>query len=114
MRKILAQGVINLKPGILRFFYWSQDFNPYSQIQTHAQVWVRLMHLPQEYWRKQTHFEISSGVGTSLIIDAATKSRLLGIYARILVDIDMSSKLFDSILMEREGYAFQIEVQYER
>jgi len=114
MRKILAQGVINLKPGILRFFCWSQDFNPHSQIQTHAQVWVRLMHLPQEYWRKQTLFEISSGVGTPLIIDDATKSRLFGIYARILVDIDMSGKLFDSILVEREVYAFPIEVQYER
>ncbi|EER02368.1 hypothetical protein Pmar_PMAR016934 [Perkinsus marinus ATCC 50983] len=48
------------------------------------------MHLPQEYWRKQTLFEISSGVGTPLIIDDAIKSRLSGIYARILVDIDMS------------------------
>ncbi len=72
------------------------------------------MHLPQEYWRKQTLFEISSGVGTPLIIDDAIKSRLSGIYARILVDIDMSGKLFDFIIVEREGYVFLIEVQYER
>ena len=114
MRKILAQGVINLKPGILRFFCWSLDFNPQSQIQTHAQIWIRLMHLRQEYWRKQTLFEIASGVGTTLIIDDATKSRLFGIYARILVDVDMSGKLFESILVERDGYAFPVEVQYER
>lgn len=70
--------------------------------------------MPQEYWRKQTLFEISSGVGTPLIIDDAIKSRLSGIYARILVDIDMSGKLFDFIIVEREGYVFLIEVQYER
>jgi len=53
-------------------------------------------------------------VGTTLIIDDATKSRLFGIYARILVDVDMSGKLFESILVERDGYAFPVEVQYER
>jgi len=49
MRKIWAMRVINLKPGILRFFCWSKDFNPQSQVQVHAQLWVRLMHFPQEY-----------------------------------------------------------------
>ncbi|AET03319.1 DUF4283 domain protein [Medicago truncatula] len=102
MRKILGQWVINLKPGILWFFCWSPDFNPHSKVHTHAQIWVRLMHLPQEYWRKQKLFEIVYGVGTLMIIDDATKSRLFGIYARILVDVDMSGKLFDFILVERE------------
>lgn len=35
-------------------------------------------------------------------------------YAWILVDVDMSSKLFDSVIVEREGYAFSLEVQYEK
>jgi len=30
MRQALAQGTITLKPGILRLFCWSQDFNPQS------------------------------------------------------------------------------------
>lgn len=114
MRKVTAQGTINLKPGILRFFCWSQDFNTQSQMQTHAQIWIRLMHLPQEYWRERTLLEIASGIGTPLLIDDATKTRLFGIYARILVDVDMSGKLFDSVLVEREGYAFSVEVKYER
>jgi len=53
-------------------------------------------------------------VGTRLIIDEATQSRLFGMYARILVDVDMSSKLFESVIMEREGYAFSVGVQYEK
>jgi hypothetical protein len=72
------------------------------------------MHLPQEYWWETTLLEIASGVGTPLLVDAATKSRLFGIYARILVDVDMSGKLFNSILVEREGFSFPVEVQYER
>ena len=114
MRMVLAQGVINLKPCIIRFSCRSSDLNTQSQLQTHAQIWVRLMQLPQEYWREKTLFEIAYGVGTPSIIDKATQSRLFGIYARILVDVDMSSKLFDSVILEREGYAFTVEVQYER
>ena len=72
------------------------------------------MHLPQEYWRKQTVFEIASRVGNRLIIDEATKSILFGIYARVLVDVDMPGKLFESVLVEREGFAFPVEIQYER
>lgn len=50
MRKIWAIGTVNLNPGLLRFFRWSKDFSPQAQAQTHAQIWVRFMNLPQEYW----------------------------------------------------------------
>ena len=72
------------------------------------------MHLPLDYWRKKTLFEVASGVGTPLVIDDATKTRLFGMYARVLVVVDMSRKLFDSVLVEREGYTFPVQIQYER
>jgi len=73
------------------------------------------MHLPQEYWQYQTLFEIALGLGTPLVIDDATQARLFGLYARVLVDVDLSLELFDLVIVEREGYAFFfVEVQYER
>lgn len=30
------------------------------------------------------------------------------------MDVDMSRQLFDSVIVEREGYAFYVSVQYER
>ncbi|KEH22611.1 DUF4283 domain protein [Medicago truncatula] len=93
----------DLKPGLLNFF-----------LLTHAQLWVRLLHLPQEYWRKTTLFEIASGLGTPLSIDEATQSRLFGHYAHVLVDVDMFDTLFETVLVEREGYAFPMNVEYER
>jgi len=90
MRKIWSQGVVNLKPWILRLFRWSKDFNSFHQVQTHAQVWVRLMHLPREYWQYQTFIEIASGLGSPLVIDDATQARLFRLYARVLVDVDLS------------------------
>jgi len=62
---------------------------------------------------EQTLREIANAVGTPLLIDNATSNRLFGHYARILVDMDFSRKLFPEIVVEREGYAFTMEVAYE-
>jgi hypothetical protein len=72
-----------------------------------------LLELPQEYWMERTLREISSVVGTPLLIYNATSKRLFGHYARILVDMVFSCKLFHEIVVEREGYAFTMEVAYE-
>jgi hypothetical protein len=52
-------------------------------------------------------------VGTPLVIDNATSKRLYGHYARILVGMDLSKKMFYEILVEREGFSFAVEVIYE-
>ncbi|MCH97539.1 DUF4283 domain protein, partial [Trifolium medium] len=85
-----SMGTINLKPGVLRLSKWSNDFNSYTRRQTHTQIWIRLMELPQEYRRQHTLFEIASAIGTPLSLDEATKTRAFGHYARILVDMDLS------------------------
>jgi len=50
MHTVWAVGTVNLKPGVLRLFEWTVDFDMHNQRNTHAQVWIRLMALPQEYW----------------------------------------------------------------
>ena len=94
MKKIWSAGSWNLKPGILRLSKWSPDFSFHNPMQSHVQVWIRLLDLPQEYWRPKTLFEIANGVGTPLDLDVATKNRTFGHYARILVDIDLSKRNF--------------------
>jgi hypothetical protein len=114
MRIAWSMGTINLKPGVLRLSKWTNDFNPFTQRQTHAQIWIRLMELPQEYWRQRTLFEIASAIGTPLSLDDSTRNRTFGHYARILVDIDLSRRIFDEIRVERDGYDFPLAVVYER
>jgi hypothetical protein len=38
MRLAWSMGTINLKPGVLRLSKWTNDFNPYTQRQTHTQI----------------------------------------------------------------------------
>lgn len=37
-----------------------------------------------------------------------------GHFARVLIDLDLNSKLRDKILLEREDYAFFVGVEYKR
>ena len=113
LRVVWARGTINLKSGVLRLFEWKKDFNMHKQRNTHAHVWIRLIELPQEYWMEQTLREIASAVGTPLLIDNATPKRIFGHYARVLVDMDLSKKLFHEIMVEREGFSFNVEVAFE-
>jgi len=114
MRRIWAIGVANLNLGLMRFFCWSSDFSTQAHALTHAQIWVRFLHLPQEYWRKQTLLEITSRLGTPLIIDDATLHRRLGLYARVLVDVDLFEQLFESVIVERGGHSLFVMVRCER
>jgi hypothetical protein len=98
----------------MRFYCWTSEFSIQAQTQTHAQIWVRLMDLPQEYWRTKTLFEIASGLGTPLIIDEAALNRRFGLYARFLVDVDLSEQFFEAVIVEREGHALSVMVQYEK
>jgi len=59
---------------------------------------------------EQTLRQIASAIGTPLLIDNATSKCLFGHYARIMVDMDFSRKLFHEIEVEREGYSFTVEV----
>lgn len=113
MKTVWAAGTVSLKPGLLRLFEWKKDFNMHTQQQTHTQVWVHLWELPQEYWMERTLYEITGAVGTPLLIDNVTRHRLYGHYARILVDLDLSKDLFYEIMVEREGFAFPLAIEYE-
>ncbi|MCH83578.1 defensin-like protein, partial [Trifolium medium] len=48
---------------------------------------------------------------TPLIMDEATKKCAFGHCARILVDLDLSKGIFDEVMVERDGYAFYVELE---
>jgi len=62
---------------------------------------------------EMTLYEIFGEIGTPLLIDNVTKNKLFGHYARVLVDLDFSKDIFYEILVEREGFAFPVAIEYE-
>ncbi|GAU10068.1 hypothetical protein TSUD_423760, partial [Trifolium subterraneum] len=82
-----------------------------------AQVWVRLYGLSQEYWRPNILFAIAGSIGTPICIDAITAKHMIertfGQFARVLVNMDLSQTLRYKVLVERKGFAFFVELEYE-
>ncbi|KAL8478055.1 hypothetical protein ACS0TY_030089 [Phlomoides rotata] len=92
-----------LQPGVIRLQSWVQDFNPNRVCTSLAQVWVRVMDLPMEYWQPGILEAMASAFGTLLKIDDRTLHRRMGHYARILVEIDMKTELIEKIMYKRAG-----------
>ncbi|XP_019432836.1 PREDICTED: uncharacterized protein LOC109339775 [Lupinus angustifolius] len=113
MRTICAVGSWSLKPGFLRLSLWSPDFNPSLQKVSHSQCWVRIFGLPLEYWSPKILFSIAGGLGVPISLDEATSNRSFGHFARIWVDVDLKGTLPSQILVEREGFAFFVHIEYE-
>jgi len=58
LRLVWSQGKVNMKLVLVRLLKSTTDFNTHSQRQTHAQVWTRLIELPQEYWNDQVRTKL--------------------------------------------------------
>jgi len=99
-------GSLQLSPGFLRLFSWTKDFVPSTMKSTKSQAWVRIYHLPLEYWRPRAIFSITRGIGTPLSLNR-------GLFARVLVDIHILSPLLDHLLVECSEFSFVADVEYE-
>lgn len=66
---------------------------------------------------KNIIFSIVSGIGSPICTDNNTAKpmceRTFGQFARVLVDIDISQTLRHKILVERKGFTFYVELEYE-
>jgi hypothetical protein len=80
-------------------------------------VWIKIFGLSQEYWHKNILFTIAGSIGTPICIDSVTAKpmheRTFGQFARVLVDLDLQQPLRYKLLVERKGFAFFVDLEYE-
>jgi hypothetical protein len=117
VRRVRSVASWSLNPGMLKLFAWTKDFNPRTQQNCSAQVWVRLYGLSQEYWSPNILFAIASSVGTPICTDSVTAKPLIertfGQFVRVLVDMDLTQTIRYKVLVERQGFAFFVDLDYE-
>ncbi|PON38987.1 Zinc knuckle CX2CX4HX4C [Trema orientale] len=105
---------LNLKPGVLRLQPWFPNINPHTQDSTNAQVWVCFHELPWVYWDRQILSDLARGVGVPIRFDEMTLKGEFGHFARILIDIDLSQPISDSLMVEVGNDCLFIPLEYER
>ncbi|KAL0298099.1 UNVERIFIED_CONTAM: hypothetical protein Scaly_3072900 [Sesamum calycinum] len=85
---------------------------------TQVPVWIRLRHLPVEFWTDEGLSTVASGVGRPLYQDTITRTCTRLDFARVCVMLDISSTLPKHliIMMPKEDgneVPCKVEVEYE-
>ena len=93
-------NALSLKPGILWIQSWIWNFNSYIQKTTNAQIWVRFHDLPWEYWDHKILFDLARCMKVPLKFDEMTRKGDYGHFAWILIDVNFSKLLPDSLMLE--------------
>ncbi|KAL2251939.1 UNVERIFIED_CONTAM: hypothetical protein Sindi_2316200 [Sesamum indicum] len=85
---------------------------------TQVPVWIKLRHLPMEFWTTEGLSTFASGVGKPLYPDAITRACTRLDFARVCVMIDATQKLHKHIIVmapDEEGgeTPCKVDVEYE-
>ncbi|KAL2251908.1 UNVERIFIED_CONTAM: hypothetical protein Sindi_2313100 [Sesamum indicum] len=85
---------------------------------TQVPVWIKLRHLPMEFWTTEGLSTVASGVGKPLYPDAITRACTRLDFARVCVMIDATQKLHKHIIVmapDEEGgeTPCKVDVEYE-
>ncbi|KAL0284422.1 UNVERIFIED_CONTAM: hypothetical protein Sradi_7197900 [Sesamum radiatum] len=93
MEEIIEEGpwLFQGQPVVLQ--QWEQGMSLRRQKHTKVPVWIRLRHLPMEFWTEDGLSAVASGVGTPLYTDKITKNCSRLDFARVCVMLDFQSKL---------------------
>ncbi|KAK4384492.1 hypothetical protein Sango_3055900 [Sesamum angolense] len=89
------------------------------QQHTHVPVWIRLKHLPMEYWTEEGLSTVASGIGTPLYSDGITKACSRLDYARVCVMLNYNSELpkhlvvISPVLRNGKEDPKRVDVEYE-
>lgn len=117
VKRVRASPSWNLAPDTLKLFPWTKHFNLNLQTVSTAQTWIRLFGLAREYLRGNILFIIPSSIGTPIYTDVlASKTRFDCPYAhfvRSLVDMDLSAKSRHNVSVDRKGFSFFVDTEYE-
>ncbi|KAL0293605.1 UNVERIFIED_CONTAM: hypothetical protein Sradi_6928900 [Sesamum radiatum] len=115
----IIEGVLGFskEPIILQF--WEQGMTLRQRKHSQIPVWIRLKHLPMEYWTDEGLSTVASGVGTPLYTDGITKECSRLDYARVCVMLDYNSTLpkhlivISPVLRDGKEDPKRVDVEYE-
>lgn len=100
------------KPTITKL--WSPDFNLHDEVLRCVPIWVKFPNLPLNCWSMDSLSRIASVLGDPLCADECTTRQLRISFARVLIDIDVTQELPNTVLIKGpNGSKLQQPVVYE-
>ncbi|KAL0282048.1 UNVERIFIED_CONTAM: hypothetical protein Sradi_7273800 [Sesamum radiatum] len=98
---------------------WEQGMSLRRRKHTQVPVWIRIRHLPMEYWTEEGLSAVASGIGIPLYSDKITQQCLRLDFARVCVMLSFSSKLPKHLVILRPAVTeatetpIKVDIEYE-
>jgi hypothetical protein len=90
-----------IKPIILR--RWQPGMQLLKLSLSSIPIWIKLIHLPMEYWTPVCLSHVASAIGKPIFVDSVTEDQTRLGYARVLVKINVNSELLREITLDMGG-----------
>ncbi|XP_058722959.1 uncharacterized protein LOC131594767 [Vicia villosa] len=114
LNKVMEQGPYFIfgKPIFLK--YWSVDFEIKADLLRVLPLWITLPNLPLYLWGERSISKISSAIGNPITTDECTARKLRISYARVLVEVDITKPVKQSItIRDHSGKEWEQKIEYE-
>ncbi|XP_057771048.1 uncharacterized protein LOC130990832 [Salvia miltiorrhiza] len=108
-----SRATWKLSKGIIRIREWVPDFDSYKESSALSQVWLRIYYLPHEYWHPEVIIGIARYVGLPIKLDGFAFAGHVGHFARVLVDMDVSKPIPETLTVDKGTRSFEVEFVYE-
>ncbi|KAF6161821.1 hypothetical protein GIB67_008582 [Kingdonia uniflora] len=95
----------------LRLLQWTRRFDPEQHKNTCTICWVRFTKLPLEFWAVHNLMSMGKALGTPIRVDNFTRNKEFGFFTCVLVEIDFSKPIPNTITLDDEGVELIQEVQ---
>ncbi|XP_058768681.1 uncharacterized protein LOC131642459 [Vicia villosa] len=112
--KVMEQGPYFIYGKLIFLKHWSIDFELKADLLRVLPLWITLLNLPLYLWGEKSISKISSVVGNPITTDECTARKLRISYARVLVEVDITRPVKDSItIRDHSGKEWEKKVEYE-
>ncbi|CAJ2631967.1 unnamed protein product [Trifolium pratense] len=93
---------------------WTPDFTLKDDLLRVLPIWVTFPQLPLIFWGEKSIGKIASALGKPMMTDECTAKKLRVSYARVLIEIDVTTELKNCItIRDPKGNKIQQRVEYE-
>ncbi|XP_058732579.1 uncharacterized protein LOC131604108 [Vicia villosa] len=111
---VLIRGSYTIYRKPMFLHEWTPEFQLKDDLLRVLPLWVIFPQLPLLYWGEDSIGKIASAIGKPILMDECTTKKLRVSYARVLIEVDVTIELKDTITIKTpNGEKLRQQVDYE-
>lgn len=110
--KVLEIGSIHIASRLFILRPWAPELESEANVLRTIPIWVTMKKIPLFLWNPEGLQKIASFIGNPIMLDKATEEKTRLSFARVCVEIDITSQLSKTIPVAINGKQINVDVEY--